>query len=106
MDARAPIVEALEAVRDLTARLQDRADETARLHRHYFEAFEFAPEALVLTDAQGRVLAANLAAEELLRVTRQRMAGRALASFVGLRARVRSSAFDLPLGRCWRLRAG
>lgn len=104
MDGRAEVVEALQAVRDLTARLQERADETAVLHRKYFEAFEFTPEACVITDEHGRVIAANLASEELLRVPRSRMAGRPLAAFLGLRAKVVAQAFDAPGGRCWRLR--
>lgn len=104
MDARAGIVDALQAVRDLTARLQERADETAVLHRRYFDAFEFAPDARVITDGEGRVVAANLASEELLRVPRSRMTGRPLARFLGLRAKVVARAFDLPGGRCWQLR--
>lgn len=101
------LAETLETVRELTAVLQDAAEDIAREHRQAFDFFEFAPQACVITGADGRVLAANLAAEELLGLPRARMAGRYLSAFLGLRAGVRARAMELPGGqRSWRLERG
>lgn len=66
----------------------------------YVRLFEFAPDAYVVTDTDGRVVEANGQAEQLLGVPRQFLMGRFISSFVELpfRRKVRTILADLGEG--------
>ena len=64
--------------------------------RHYRELFDRAPDAYIVSDAEGTIREANIAAGHLLDVRHERLVGSSLASFVSGADR---RAFRLRLGR-------
>ena len=56
-------------------------------YRRYRELFDAAPDALLVTDENGKILEANAAAAELLEVPLSRLSGEALAAFVAPQSR-------------------
>lgn len=74
-----------EAEADLRRQNQALAAARAELEaerRRYHEMFAYAPDAYLLTGADGAIREANLAAAELLQVSPAQLAGRALIDFV------------------------
>jgi PAS domain S-box-containing protein len=64
--------------------------------RHYQELFERAPDAYIVSDAEGTIREANIAAAHLFDVRHERLVGSSLASFISGADR---RAFRLRLGR-------
>ena len=56
-------------------------------YRRYRELFDAAPDGLLVTDENGKILEANAAAAELLEVPLSRLSGEALAAFVAPQSR-------------------
>jgi len=69
------------------AQLVASRDPIDRERQKYFELFEFAPDANLITDAQGVIREANVAATQLLGVQAQFLAGKSLPAFFEERAR-------------------
>jgi PAS domain S-box-containing protein len=72
----------LQEIEALWEELRQRADELASERQRYTEFFEYAPDAYLVTDAQGMVRDANRAAAELLGMPAQALIGKPLASCV------------------------
>jgi PAS domain S-box-containing protein len=82
--------------------------ELAREKDRYAEFFRHAPDALVITDANGRVREVNEAALELLNAARDNVVSRPLAECVPGEIRMQSRAITLKgdggRGLCWLIR--
>lgn len=104
VEARQDVVEALQAVRDLSRALQDKTDELAVERQRSLDAFEYAPEALAITDAEGRIVAVNRACSELAGLPPPKLLGKRLTWLVRA-PRLVATSFELGSGRCWRIRA-
>ena len=68
-------------------------------YRRYRELFEGAPDALLVTDVNGKILEANRAADELLGISKLRLEGKVLAAFVAPRSRRTFRKALLAMGR-------
>ena len=79
--------------------------ELARETEHYADFFRYAPDALVITDAAGRVREANEAALELLNAAPQGLLSQPLAERVPAGNRMQSRPITLKgdggRGLCW-----
>jgi PAS domain S-box-containing protein len=73
--------------------------ERDQAYRRYRELFEAAPDALMVTDASGKILEANRAAVELLGIPNARLEGKVLAALVAPRSRRAFRSALLVLGR-------
>ena len=60
-------------------RVQDTLEQQ---RRQYYDLFDFAPDGYLLTDANGRIWEANLAASSLLNVPQDRLPGKNLPDFI------------------------
>ncbi len=96
-----------EKLRQLNAELEQRVEQrTAALdekQRHFVELFEFAPDALVMTDADGHILQVNRQAEVIFGWSRDELGGRPVdlllpvptnAAPIGVRAEPRGRRKD------------
>src|SRR5919206_1123466 len=63
------------------------AEEQLRAYQRYRELFDAAPDALLVTDENGKILEANAAAAELLEVPLSRLSGEDLAAFIAPQSR-------------------
>jgi PAS domain S-box-containing protein len=88
------LLEALEELRVADEELRQQNDELAasrdeidRERQKYYELFDFAPDAYVVTDANGTVREANAAASHLLGVPRQFLMGKPLSVYFDETAR-------------------
>jgi PAS domain S-box-containing protein len=93
-DTRVEPLEALEELRvaaqELRQQNEDLAasrDEIDRERQKYYELFDFAPDAYVVTDAKGKVREANFAASQLLGAPRQSLIGKPLSMYFDDEAR-------------------
>jgi PAS domain S-box-containing protein len=77
----------LEDLHHLWEKLQAEVEHLAGERDRYLEFFAYAPEAYLVTDRQGKIEEANLAAVELFGLARSRLTGKALVSFVPLEER-------------------
>ncbi|MGH7650739.1 MAG: PAS domain-containing sensor histidine kinase [Gemmatimonadaceae bacterium] len=70
-----------EELRRENERITTRLGEIDRERRKYYEFFEFAPDACIVTDEHCTIREANTAASQLLGVTRQLLVGKPLTTF-------------------------
>jgi PAS domain S-box-containing protein len=68
-------------------RLESHVGQLAARGRHYFELFDLAPEAQIVTDCHGTIVEVNRAAAALLRRRADRLIGKPLAALVALESR-------------------
>ena len=99
----------LDELQALWLDLQARVDELAGEHQHYYDFFQRASEAYVLTDEHGTIEDANGAAVDVLLHRRHYLRGKPLVAFIALerraefRRRLRALAVREPqAARCWR----
>lgn len=90
-DVNVDLVEELDAA-DEELRLQNEQlaaslDEIDRERRRYYELFDFAPDAYIVTDEHCNIREANAAASQLLGVPRKLLAGKPLPTFFDAEAR-------------------
>jgi PAS domain S-box-containing protein len=104
-----------EELRQQNEELSETRERVERERQRYQELFDFAPDAYFVTDLDGIIQEANLAAATLLGVTARRLAGKPLALFVAPEARFRFRSFlnqksrantDTPWGTILRPRRG
>jgi PAS domain S-box-containing protein len=93
-DENVDLIEALEElhVADEELRLQNEEliasrDQLDTERRKYYDLFDFAPDAYIVTDVHGTIAEANLAASQLLGVQRQFLTGKPLPVFFDAEAR-------------------
>jgi PAS domain S-box-containing protein len=93
-EAHAELIEALEELRVADEELRQQNEELAasrdeidRERQKYYELFDFAPDAYIVTDANGTVREANAAASQLLGVPRQFLIGKPLSVYFDENAR-------------------
>lgn len=77
----------LEAMEVIEEELIYQNEYLAEEHQRYYDLFEFAPDAYLLTDAQGVILVANRAAGALFNLLPNLLIGKPLANFVSERER-------------------
>ncbi len=89
--------------------LKARFEELAGKHRHYFEFFERAPQAYLITDTQGCIQEANGAAVDVLQRRKRDLRARPFAALVApdqrgsFRRKLQAlAARDPAAERCWR----
>jgi PAS domain S-box-containing protein len=70
-----------EELRQQNEELTASRDELQRERQKYFELFDFAPDAYLVTDAQGTIREANIAASHLLGVPSQFLIGKPLPTY-------------------------
>jgi PAS domain S-box-containing protein len=70
-----------EELRQQNEELAATRDEIDRERQKYYDLFDFAPDAYVVTDANGTVREANAAASQLLGVPRQFLVGKPLSAY-------------------------
>jgi PAS domain-containing protein len=105
-DADVDLMASLQAVQDISAVLQRRADALAAQRQRAFELFEFAPDACVMTDAQDRIMQVNDAARKLLSLESTTLRRRRIGPVLRLRKDVAvRSVRDVAGGKCWHLAA-
>jgi PAS domain S-box-containing protein len=87
-DARAELLEALEELRAADEALRQQNEELAasrdaidRERQKYYELFDFAPDAYLVTDVKGIVREANSAASQLLGAPREFLIGKPLSMY-------------------------
>jgi PAS domain S-box-containing protein len=73
---------ALEELRVEWENVQDRSERLASERQEYADLFKLAPDAFVVTDSFGNINEANLAAQELLRLSPPHLAGKPLQLFL------------------------
>jgi PAS domain S-box-containing protein len=93
-ETHAELLEALEELRVADEELRQQNEELAasrdeidRERQKYYELFDFAPDAYIVTDANGTVREANAAASQLLGVPRQFLVGKPLSVYFDETAR-------------------
>jgi PAS domain S-box-containing protein len=70
-----------EELRQQNEELERSRDDLARERKKYYELFDFAPDAYVVTDSRGSIIEANVAATHLLGVPSHFLLGKPLAVF-------------------------
>jgi PAS domain S-box-containing protein len=88
----------------LSSVLRDAADRASRLYESFNAVFEFNPDGVLLIDADGRITDGNQKAASMLGVTRDRLIGTSISSFVPERFRAHhnshvASFLTAPRGR-------
>ncbi|MFQ4141188.1 response regulator [Chlorogloeopsis sp. ULAP02] len=86
----------LEAMEDIQDELLQQNEDLAVELQHYYELFNFAPDAYLLTDAQGIILKANRTAGALFNILPNFLIGKPLANFV---AEAERSLFRIKLNQ-------
>jgi PAS domain S-box-containing protein len=77
-ETQTELLAALEELRAADEELRRQNEEIEREREKYYELFDFAPDAYIVTDANGTILEANAAASQLLDVPRQFLVGKPL----------------------------
>jgi PAS domain S-box-containing protein len=72
----------LEASEVIEEDLVQQSEQVVAEHQRYYDLFQFAPDAYLLTDAYGLILEANAAARKLLNIRQNSLVRMPLASFV------------------------
>lgn len=80
--AREELQTSLEEIQVLWEELRAQAEDLARERQRYAEFFEYAPDAYLMTDADGNIREANRAAAELFGVSQSSLGGRPLTIYV------------------------